>query len=796
MDARSFRALEYAKIINQLTQQAATAVGKERCQGLQPHTDVAHIRQRLAETTQARRLLETVGTPPWGGATDIRPLLQQAKAEATLEPHELLAVGEFVVACRRLLAYFQRSSLEAPALFQLASPLHDYGELEGQISHCISDDGQVKPDASNELIRLHHRADTLRERLHNELEGFVDEYTSRGWLQDPLIVQRSGRWCVPVLTQYQSRFPGIVHDRSGSGATVFMEPTDVVELGNDLRSTELAIDEEIHRVLGELTLQVAAHCTELSDDIRQIGLLDFIFAKGQLSRAHQATEPEITDKDGYINFNSARHPLLTGEVVPIDLWIGRDFTTLIITGPNTGGKTVTLKTVGLLTLMAQSGLHVPAEPGTKISVFDAIYADIGEEQSIEQSLSTFSSHMTQIVKIINRVKSASAGAAGVNALVLLDEIGAGTDPAEGSALARATLEYLHSTGCRTIVTTHYNDLKAFAYAQDGMQNAAVQFDPESLQPTYQVVIGHPGPSNAFEIAQHLGLSPTLVHRSQQLLGQRRQDFTEALQQVHATQRQLQDQHHQAAQTSRELEELRQQYRQRFQQFQEERQQVLAEAYTEADQIIASAQQQAQEIIQQLQQQSHHTARSEELRTELKQARQQLRDAQARQQEQLAEQLPAPADTEPLETVVPGDHVYVPAFNRQATVLEVPDEETALIQVGNIRIEVNISDLHPSQEPTPPRTPHPGRAVEIRKQMTVDSEIDLRGQTTQEARQRLEKYLDDVMLAGLLQVRIVHGKGTGALREAIHDYLRQHAAVRDFRLAAPEAGGEGATEVVL
>ncbi len=796
MDARSFRALEYAKIINQLTQQAATAVGKERCQGLQPHTDGAHIRQRLAETTQARRLLETVGTPPWGGATDIRALLQQATAEATLAPHELLTVGEFVVACRRLLAYFERSSLEAPALFQLASPLHDHGELEGQISHCISDDGQVKPDASDELIRLHHRADTLRERLHNELEGFVNEYSSRGWLQEPLIVQRSGRWCVPVLTQYQSRFPGIVHDRSGSGATVFMEPTAVVVLGNDLRSTELAIEEEIHRVLGELTLQVAARCAELSDDIRQIGLLDFIFAKGQLSRAHQATEPEITDKDGYINFNSARHPLLTGEVVPIDLWIGRDFATLIITGPNTGGKTVTLKTVGLLTLMAQSGLHVPAEPGTKISVFDAIYADIGEEQSIEQSLSTFSSHMTQIVKIINRVKSASAaGAAGVNALVLLDEIGAGTDPAEGSALARATLEHLHSTGCRTIVTTHYNDLKAFAYAQDGMQNAAVQFDPQSLQPTYQVVIGHPGPSNAFEIAQQLGLSPTLVHRSQQLLGQRRQDFTEALQQVRATQRQLHDQHYQAAQTGRELEELRQQYRQRFQQFQEERQQVLSEAYTEADQIIASAQQQAQEIIQQLQQQPQHTARSEELRTELKQARQQFRDAQVRQQEQLAEQPPAMADTEPLETVVSGDHVYVPAFDRQATVLEVPDEETALIQVGNIRIEVNISDLHPSQERTPP-SPPPARALEIRKQMTVPNEIHLRGATVDEALKRLEKYLDDVMLAGLSQVRIVHGKGTGALREAIHDYLRQHAAVRDFRLAAPEAGGEGATEVSL
>ncbi len=797
MDARSFRALEYAKVVEQLMRQAATTVGKEQCQDLRPRVDVDWIRQRLVETSEARGLLEQVGTPPWGGVTDIRSLLQQARAEAVIEPHELLAIRDFAIACQRLRAYFAGADEQAPTLAELGGSLREHTELHQQIGRCISDEAEVKPNASDELARLYHRAQTLRGRLHQRLESILTQYNSRGWLQDPLIVQRAGRWCLPVLTQYQSRFPGLVHDRSGSGATVFMEPEAVVELGNELRSTELAIDEEIRRILRQLTAEVAACSDELGDDLRQIGQLDFIFAKGQMSRAQQATEPEITDEGGYINLNRARHPLLAGEVVPIDLWLGRDFATLIITGPNTGGKTVTLKTVGLLALMAQSGLHVPAEPGTVLSVFDAVYADIGDEQSIEQSLSTFSSHMTQIVKIMGRIKSAARGGTiPVNALVLLDEIGAGTDPAEGSALARAILERLHAAGCRTIATTHYNDLKAFAYAQDGMQNASVQFDPHTLEPTYKLLIGYPGPSNAFEIAAHLGLPPAVVQDAQQLLGHRSRDFSQALQQVHATQRQLHDERYQAAETGRELEELRQDYERQLQKLQQERDRLLSEGFAEAQQIIADARQQTQQIIRELQQQPRHTARSEELRRELKEAQRRLQEAQARREQQLRQQREAEADAEPLAAVTPGEHVYVPAFDREATVLETPDEETALIQAGNIRIEVNISDLRPSRESTKPLATPPGRTLEIRKQMTVPNEIHLRGLTVDEALARLDKYLDDVMLSGLTQVRIIHGKGTGTLREAIHDYLRQHSSVRDFRLADPATGGEGATEVVL
>ncbi len=795
MDARSLRVLEYSKILQQLARHAATALGKQRCLNLRPRTQVEWISQRLAETTEARQLLEQAGRPPWGGATDIRSLLQRARAQGTLEPDELLAVRDLIVACQRLSTYFEKGRDTAAMLYELGSRLEQYPELQEQITGCISEEAEVKTDATDQLARLHHRAQTLRDRIQHHLEHLIDEYRHRGLLQEPLIVQRGGRWCLPVLSQFQSRFPGIVHDRSTSGATVFMEPTAIVDLGNQFRDTELAIDEEIRRILRELSAEVAVHGHELDDDLRLIGVLDFIFAKGELAQAQQSTEPQIADQDGYISLNSARHPLLAGEVVPVDLWIGREFATLVITGPNTGGKTVTLKTVGLLTLMAQSGLHLPAEPGTIISVFDAIYADIGDEQSLEQSLSTFSSHMTQIVKIVSRIQAAQQQGR-VNTLVLLDEIGAGTDPSEGSALAQAILGRLHEADARTIATTHYNDLKAFAYAQEGMQNASVQFDPRSLQPTYKLLIGYPGSSNAFEIAQHLGLPATLVQHGRQFLSREGRDFARAIQEVEQVQRQLHDERREAEETSRELQQLQRQYAEQLEKLKQERQQARTKGFAEAQRIIADAQDKAHRIIRELQQQQQHTARAEQLRGELKEVREQLQQARAEQEEEIREQPKPLVQYPPLEEVAPGDHVYVAAFDREAVVADIPDEETAMVQIGNIRIEVNISDLRALPETKQVRASSPVRALEVRKEMTVPAEINLRGASVDEALARLEKYLDDAVLASLSQVRVIHGKGTGALREAIHNYLRQHVAVRDFRLAEPAAGGEGATEVVL
>ncbi len=801
MDPRSLHVLEYPQIIQKLADQAATSLGRQRCADLRPSNDPAWITQRLAETAETCRLLER-DRPPFGGVTDVRDLLKKAQVGSLLEPSELLAVRDLAEACARLLHYFDRTQAQAPHVAELGMRLREYPELAAEISRCISEEAELKSDASRHLATLHAQAQTLYRRIQDQMNSLIEQYRPRGVLQDPVIVQRTGRWCLPVQSQFQSRIKGIVHDRSDSGATVFMEPTQVVELGNELRETELAIEEEKRRILHDLTSLVATRVEELTQDLQRTSVLDFIFAKGRLALAQNAVEPEITNEQGYINLNGARHPLLEGEVVPIDFWIGEDFTTLVITGPNTGGKTVSLKTIGLLTLMAQSGLHVPAEPGTVIPVFDAVYADIGDEQSLEQSLSTFSSHMTQIIKIVNRISGVQRQGRETNTLVLLDEIGAGTDPSEGAALAMSLLEWLHRAGSRTVATTHFNELKAFAYARTGMANASVEFDVRTLAPTYHLVIGPAGSSNAFEIAQRLGLPADLAARGRELLGGESRDFVRALEHVERTQRELHAEKTQARQAAGEAERLRQRYERDVADLEQRRREAVAEEFADTRKIIAAARARADEIIRELQQQTRHTAATEQLRRELKEVEAEIeaddeqfaRDQQRAAQQQEATRIERP----PVEEVAAGDHVYAPAFDREAVVREVLDEETALIQIGSISIEVNISDLRQAPEESEPPSPPapPTQRVQMRKKVSVPPEIEVRGMNVDEARAALDKYLDDAALAGLEHVRIIHGKGTGALRQGIHVHLHEHPAVRDFHLADRAAGGEGATEVDL
>jgi len=516
-----------------------------------------------------------------------------------------------------------------------------------------------------------------------------------------------------------------------------------------------------------------------------------------LSIVQEGIEPEIPLHRGYINLHEARHPLLKGEVVPIDLWLGEDFATLVITGPNTGGKTVSLKTLGLLTLMAQSGLHVPAEPGTKIPIFAAVYADIGDEQSLQQSLSSFSSHMTQIIKIVQRVLAARQAGQVLNVLILLDEIGAGTDPSEGAALAMALLEWFHEAGCCTVATTHYNELKAFAYAREGMENASVEFDVQTLAPTYHLEIGSPGSSNAFEIAQRLGLPASMAGRGRDLLEGESRDFVHALERVQHTQRKLHAEQRQAQQTRQELEGLRDQYERRSAQLQQQREQAVRDSFEDARQIVAKARSRADQIIRQLQQQDRHTAESEELRQELKEIEAEVEEAQQEFERQQATDQPAPRELPLIESISRGERVYVPAFSREGAVREVLDEETALVQIGQISIELDISDLRqPPEEPEQTVPESEIQPVQTRKKVSVPRELALRGMTVEEALAELDKYLDDASLGGLQQVRIIHGKGTGVLREAVHSFLGEHRAVRDFHLADRTAGGEGATEVDL
>jgi len=703
MDARSLRVLEYPEIIQLLADQAATSLGRSRCQQLTPSSDQEQIRRQLAETSEARLLLEA-SPPSFGGITDVRSLLERAGVGSLLDPSELLSIRDLADACRRLVNYFERLQLQAPNLSKLALRLGDYSDLSEEITRCIGDDAEIAPDASQLLAELHARSRRLYQQIQKQMDGLINRYRGRGVLQDPVVVQRAGRWCLPVQIQEQSRVSGIVHDRSTSGATVFMEPTEVIHLGNELRETELAIAEEKRRILQELTGQVAARQAGLAQDLQRLAVLDFIFAKGRLSIVQEGIEPEISPHKGYVNLHEARHPLLEGEVVPINLWLGEDFATLVITGPNTGGKTVSLKTLGLLTLMAQSGLHVSAEPGTKIPIFAAVYADIGDEQSLQQSLSSFSSHMTQIIKIVQRVLAIRQAGQAVNVLVLLDEIGAGTDPSEGAALAMSLLEWFHEAGCRTVATTHYNELKAFAYGREGMENASVEFDVQTLTPTYHLQIGSPGSSNAFEIAQRLGLPADMAGRGRDLLEGESRDFVHALERVQHTQRKLHAEQRQAQQIRQELEGLRDEYERSAAEFQRQREQAMRESLDEARQSIADARDRADQIISQLQQQDRHTAESEELRQQLKEIEAEVEEAQQefKRRQAAAEQQAAELELPPVETAAPKDRVYVPAFNREGIVRKVLDEETVLVQIGQISIELNISDLR--QPPEQPERP--------------------------------------------------------------------------------------------
>ncbi len=790
MDARTLRALEFDKIIDMLAERASTSMGAARCRALRPRTQPAWIERRLAETEEARRLTGEQGEPPFGGLTDIRPILDHARA-TVLSESELLAVADAARALGLLRDYYERGREIAPRLWALAERIADYSDLTEAVAAAIDDEAQVRPDASPELRRLSGQRRRIEEELRSRLEAIMRRAMQSGLLQEPIIVQRSGRWCLAVKSSHQGRFHGILHDRSDSGATVFMEPAETVELGNRLRATEIAIRQEIARILGELTELVRDRSADLRRDTGTAAVLDFITAKARLADDMAANRPALRT-DGYLELRSARHPLLTGEVVPIDIWIGRDFTTLVITGPNTGGKTVTLKTVGLLTLMAQAGMHIPAGPTSQVNVFSAVFADIGDEQSIEQSLSTFSSHMTQIVRIINQVTArVQKFGHARDVLVLLDEIGAGTDPAEGSALARAILDALHAAGCRVIATTHYNDLKTFAYQREGMENAAVEFDIKTLRPTYRLHIGHAGPSQALEIAQRLGLPRRIVRAARSLLGRRGRQVDAALRRLSESQRELEREQEQAAALREELQRLRAAAKQELERVREERRRLAAEGFHKARRIIAEAEEQAREIIAALRAQARESRETQRLRDRLAALREKVEAEEAAVEQEM------PEPPLPQVEVEPGDEVLIPGTDRTGVVEEVRGDGTAVVRAERLTMELPAADLRLAP-PKKPRSDGEALAQRLRsrKIITTPREISVRGLTVADAIHQLEKFLDDALLAGYEQVRIIHGKGTGALRQGIHEWLAQHPAVVRYELAPEEEGGAGATIVYL
>jgi DNA mismatch repair protein MutS2 len=825
MNAHSLKVLEFAQIREMLAEHASCALGKEIIAALSPLQDEEAIRRAQAQTTEARRLLEAAGQIPLGGVHDVRPAVRAAAIGAMLEPGVLLDVCETLAATRRLRAFLLKRAEEAPWLADIARNLDEYPQIEEEIRRCISEKGEVVDAASPALGRIRKEMRVAHGRMMEKLNSLIRSSGTRDMIQDPIVTMRDDRYCIPVKAEYRSHFGGLVHDQSASGATVFMEPTAVVELGNELRRLAIQERQEVERILRELSGLVGRRSDPLEATLSLLGEVDFIAARAKLSCASRATEPAI-NTNGVLRLRQARHPLLRGEVVPIDVHLGDAFSVLVITGPNTGGKTVTLKTVGLLTLMAQSGLHIPADEGSAIALFRGVYADIGDEQSIQQSLSTFSSHITHIARILEGVRLT-----GRHSLVLLDEIGAGTDPTEGAALARAIMGHLHAEGARCIATTHYGELKAFAYSHDGVENASVEFDLETLRPTYRLLIGIPGSSNAFTIAARLGLPEAIVEAARSQIHPDELSLTEVIRRLTEDQRATEQDLQRAAQGRQEIDALRERLERELLQLRADRQQTLERARAEAFEVVRAARREADRVIGELRRQEKAAQRGEtgfspaDARRRVQKL---VRELQGALPEAPSAPLPAPGARRPAkagetrepadrlltesrepgaiepEERVPagpprvGDTVLISPLGQTGVLIAEPDGGKAQVQIGAMRMTVAASALT-RVAPTREAAPSQSRAVgdlRLERRATVSPEIQLLGLRAREAVETLDSYLDDVCLAGISPVRVVHGKGTGALQRAVWEYLQKHPHVSAYRLGEEGEGGGGVTIVSL
>lgn len=806
MDEKSLEVLEFPKIRQRLAKLAGFAPGRELAEALEPSSDPLAVAFAQEETAEALALLWREGGLPWAGIHDLRPALRRAKLGAVLEPEELLGVADTVRGGVRIRRFLEERAERFPRLAGLGAALPSLPELVAELHRCLTEQGEVADAASPALGRLRAQARTLQNRLREKLDSLVTSPEVVRYLQEPLVTLRHDRFVIPVRREYKHLVPGVVHDQSASGATLFVEPLAVVELNNQLRQVTAAEEEEVRRILAELSERVAASASELAGAMEALGKLDFLLAKGKLAREMDGTAPRL-NREGRLNLRRARHPLLTGAVVPIDVTLGEEFTTLVITGPNTGGKTVTLKTIGLLTLMAQAGLHVPAADGSELAVFAEVFADIGDEQSIEQNLSTFSAHLTNLVRIL-RLLSA-------NNLVLLDELGAGTDPTEGAALAMALLDRLHRQGARTVATTHYPELKTFAYTRPGVENASVEFDVETLSPTYHLTVGIPGRSNAFEIASRLGLPEEIIAEARRLMNREATRFEDVLRAVAENRRSAEEHRRRAEEERRRLEALTAEYEDQLHRVQEERERLLTEARQEAEELLREARQTIDRLVGELRREAKE--RPDQREETVRQVRGELAEQSERLSQGLgrdrseplgkAELLPPPsARRAPLEE---GTRVRIVRLDREGVVLSPPTSAgEILVQAGSLRMTLRPEDvvaLPPIAEATSgshrgftsPRPREENHEQLARsKAAAVRSELDLRGLTVEEAWELVTKYLDDAVLAGLSHVRLIHGKGTGALRQGLRERLESHPGVAEYGYAAPAEGGDGVTIVRL
>ncbi len=790
MNKKVYRTLEYNKIIDRLVEKAGSAPGKDLCRKLLPSTDLQEIETWQMQTRDALTRLFGKGSISFGNNTDLGYAIKSLEIGSSLSCSELLKIAGMLENTARVKVYGRSEKEDVPedSLDEMFRSLEPLTPLSSEIRRCILAEDEYADDASPNLKRIRRQMLSTNDRIHTQLNNMVNG-SYRTYLQDAVITLRDNRYCIPVKAEHKGNVPGMVHDQSSTGSTLFIEPAAVVSLNNELRQLEIEEIKEIEVILATLSAEASAHTRELANDQAVMTQLDFIFAKASLAMEQNATMP-IFNTEHYVNIRKGRHPLLDKKkVVPIDIHLGKDFDLLVITGPNTGGKTVSLKTVGLLTLMGQAGLHIPALDRSELSIFTEVYADIGDEQSIEQSLSTFSSHMTSIVSILKYADE--------NSLCLFDELGAGTDPTEGAALAIAILNFLHDRGIRTMATTHYSELKVYALSTPFVENACCEFNVETLQPTYRLLIGIPGKSNAFAISSKLGLSDEIIEAAKTQISQDKESFEDLLADLEKSRITIEKEQLEIQANRKEIQSLKNRLRQKEEKIDQSRDRILREANEEAKAILQEAKEVADETIRDFQKADAEGITMKEL----ERRRQNVRDKIAEKNEKLAVKAEPPRHKELKPSQLKkGDSVKILSMGLTGTVSTLPDSKGNLfVQCGIIRSQTNIRDLIlvPDPKPAAPVLQRTGAGkIKMSKSASISTEINLLGMTVDEALPALDKYLDDAYLAHLPSVRIVHGKGTGALRNAVQNHLKRIKYVASYRLGEYGEGDAGVTIAVF
>ncbi|AFM39241.1 MutS2 family protein [Desulfosporosinus acidiphilus SJ4] len=777
--------LDFPKVLARLGEYCLLPRAKELAEGLTPKVDWEEVHFGLQETDEGKNLIR--GNPLFSvrGAKEIRPYLERCLLGGVIHGEELLEIRDTLQVGRRLKQFFQESQEEFPRLWEVSLSIEPQKALEDEISRCIAEDGKVADNASPELAELRRAIYRLQNRIRESLEGTLRNPAYQKMLQDPIITQRSDRYVIPIKQEYRGAFPGIVHDQSASGATLFIEPMPVVQLGNELREVVLKEQREVQRILQMLSAQVETRAETVADLHEALAKLDFVLAKANLSVSMNAGAPELVEKQ-QLKLIQARHPLIGGKVVPLSVELGIGFDTLVITGPNTGGKTVALKVIGLMAAMTQSGLHIPAESNSSMGVFSQIFADIGDEQSVEQSLSTFSGHMKNIVEIIDRSDERS--------LVLLDEVGAGTDPTEGAALAMGILAELHSRGCRTVSTTHYGALKTFAYETPRVKNASVEFDTETLRPTYRLLIGIPGKSNAFTIARRLGLSEGVLERANTFVTEREMQVADLIENLGETHREIELEKEKVQSGRQAVEQQTKALEEKSQRLDEDYDLLMTLAKEEAAELVREAKREAEAIIAELKEALKKETKQQQ---DIEKARQGFRRIsnkldKGRAVKQTGSGLSA-------DQIMLGQTVLMTKLRQKGQVLKLPNASgEVLVQAGIMKVMVPLAELKLVREEkvSPPKSSRKGNSLGLQKAEEIRAEIDLRGMLVEEGTEVLDKFLDDAVLGGIGLVYVIHGKGTGAMRAGIQDFLRGHPHVRSFRLGEYGEGDSGVTVVEL